>query len=67
MSRIKLSPIFFSLVFGLAVSHLADRTALGQVKNEKASSFTLNLLDGGEIKSSELKGKVTVLKFVASY
>ena len=67
MSRIKLFPIFFTLVFGLAVFHLADRTALGQVKNEKASSFTLKLLDGGEIKSSELKGKVTVLKFVASY
>ena len=67
MSRIKLFPIFFTLVFGFAVFHFADRTALGQVKNEKASSFALNLLNGGELKSSDFKGKVTVLKFVASY
>ena len=67
MSRIKLFPIFFTLVFGLAVFHLADRTALAQAKNDKASSFTLKLLNGGDLKSSDLKGKVTVLKFVASY
>jgi hypothetical protein len=67
MSGIKLLPIFFTLAFGLAVFHCANRTALGQVKNEKAPSFTLNLLNGGDLKSSDLKGKVTVLKFVASY
>jgi len=67
MSRIKLLQIFFTLAFGLAVFHFANRTALGQVKNEKAPSFTLNLLNGGDLKFSDLKGKVTVLKFVASY
>lgn len=67
MSEIKSSPIFFTLILGLAVFYLADRTALGQVNNEKAPSFTLNLLKGGEVKSSDLEGKVTVLKFVASY
>jgi cytochrome oxidase Cu insertion factor (SCO1/SenC/PrrC family) len=67
MSRIKLLPIFFTLAFGLAVLYFAGRTALAQVKNEKAPSFTLNLLNGGDLKSSDLKGKVTVLKFVASY
>ena len=66
MSEIKSLPIFFTLLLGLAF-YLADRTALGQVNNEKAPSFTLNLLKGGELKSSDLEGKVTVLKFVASY
>lgn len=67
MSGIKLLPIFFTLVFGLAVFHFADRTVLGQVKNEKAPSFMLKLLNGGDFNSSELKGKVAVLKFVSSY
>jgi len=67
MSRIKLFPIFFTLVFGLAVFHLSDRTALGQAKNDKAPSFTLKLLNGQQLKSSDFQGKATVLKFVASY
>ena len=67
MSRTKLFPMFFIFIFGLFVSHFDGRTALAQAKNDKAPSFTLKLLNGGEIKSSELKGKVTVLKFVASY
>lgn len=67
MNRIKLLPMAFTLSFGLAAFHFVDRTALGQVKSEKAPFFTLKLLDGGDLKSSDLKGKPTVLKFVASY
>jgi len=67
MNRIKLFPLLFSFTLGLFVSQFDGKSALAQVKNDKAPSFTLKLLNGGEIKSSELKGKVTVLKFVASY
>lgn len=67
MNRIKLFPIFFIFTLGLFVSHYAGRTALAQAQNDKAPSFTLHLLNGGDLKSSDFKGKVTVLKFVASY
>ena len=67
MSGIKLLMICVILAFGLFVSHFDGRTALAQAKNNKAPSFTLKLLNGGDLKSSDLKGKVTVLKFVASY
>ena len=67
MSRIKLFPLLFSFTFSLFVSHFDGRTALAQAKNDNAPSFTLKLLNGGDLKSSDLKGKVTVLKFVASY
>lgn len=66
MSGIKLLPMFF-ISFGLFAFHFTARTALPQPKNDKAPSFTLKLLNGGDLKSSDLKGKVTVLKFVASY
>ena len=66
MSKTKLFPMFFIFMFGLFVSHFDGRTALAQAKNDKAPSFTLKLLNGGELKSP-IKGKVTVLKFVASY
>jgi thiol-disulfide isomerase/thioredoxin len=59
--------MFFILTFGLFTFHFTGRTALPQAKNDKAPSFTLKLLNGGDLKSSDLKGKVTVLKFVASY
>ena len=67
MSRTKLFPLFFILTFGLIVSHSGGRAAGAQAKNDKAPSFTLKLLNGGELKSSDFQGKVTVLKFVASY
>ena len=67
MKRIKLFPIFFILTFGLFAIHFTGRTRLAQAKNDKAPSFTLKLLNGGDLKFSDLKGKVTVLKFVASY
>ena len=57
----------FILMFGLFTFHFTGRAALPQAKNDKAPSFTLKLLNGGELKSSDFKGKVTVLKFVASY
>jgi peroxiredoxin len=49
------------------VSHFDGKTAQAQAKNDKAPSFTLKLLNGGDLKSSDFKGKVTVLKFMASY
>jgi hypothetical protein len=67
MSKTKLFPMFFIFTVGLFVSHFGGRTALAQAKNDKAPAFTLKLLNGGDLKSSDLKGKVTVLKFVASY
>ena len=67
MNRIKLFPMFFILTFGLFTFHFTGRTALPQPKYDKAPSFTLKLLQGGNLASSDLKGKVTVLKFVASY
>ena len=67
MTGIKLFSMFFILTLGLFVFHFNGRTALAQAKNDKAPSFTLNLLNGGDLKSSDLKGKVTVLKFVSSY
>ena len=67
MIRIKLFSMLFILTFGLFTFHFTARTALPQAKDDKAPSFTLKLLNGGEFKSSELKEKVTVLKFMASY
>ena len=67
MSGIKLLPIFFTLAFGLAVFSFADKSTSAQIKKDQAPSFTLKLLNGGDLQSSDLKGKVTVLKFVASY
>ena len=67
MIRIKLFPILFILAFGLFTFHFTGRAALAQAKKVTAPSFTLKLLNGGDLKSSDLKGKVTVLKFVASY
>jgi len=67
MSRAKLFPMFFIFMFGLVVLHFGGRAALAQAKKVTAPSFTLKLLNGGDLKSSDLKGKVTVLKFVASY
>ncbi len=64
---LKLFPMFFIFTVGLFVSYFGGGTALAQAKNDKAPSFTLKLLNGGDLKSSDLKGKVTVLKFVASY
>jgi len=60
-------PMFLIMVLGLFGLHLTSNTALSQAKNDQAPSFTLKLLNGGDLKSSDLKGKVAVLKFVSSY
>jgi hypothetical protein len=67
MSGAKLLPIFLILTCGVLTFHFSSRIAVAEPKNSKAPSFTLTPLNGGELKSSELKGKVVVLKFVASY
>ncbi len=67
MIRIKLFPIFFTLVFGLAVFSFADKSTSAQIKKDQAPSFALKLLNGKDFDSSELKGKPAVLKFVSSY
>jgi hypothetical protein len=67
MAGIKPFPMFFILTFGLFVFLFDGRTAPAQPKNDNAPSFALKLLNGGDLNSSDLKGKVTVLKFVASY
>jgi hypothetical protein len=55
------------LIVGLVGFYHAGKNVHGQAQKEKAASFALKLLNGGELKSSDLKGKVTVIKFVASY
>lgn len=65
--KMKLLAILFTLGFGASVLNLAGKTESAQIKTEKAPSFTLKLLNGGEFKSSELREKVAVLKFVASW
>lgn len=65
MSERKLPSILFILGFAFFV--FAGTTGPAQTTGEKAPSFTLKLLNGGDLKSSELQGKVTVLKFIASY
>ena len=67
MSGTRFIPTFFILVFSLFALHLSSNTAPSQAKNDQAPSFTFKLLNGGSLKSSDLKGKVTVLKFVSSY
>jgi hypothetical protein len=67
MSRIKLLPMVLIVAFGLVAFYFTRTAVFAQPKNDMAPSFTLKLLSGGDIKSSELKGKVIVLKFVASY
>jgi len=67
MRRINLFPLFFIFAVGLLVPHFSDRVMAAQARNDLAPSFTLKLLNGGELKSSDLKGKVAVLKFVSSY
>ena len=67
MSRIKLFAMFFTLTFGHFVFHFDGPTVLAQAKNDQAAAFTLKLLNGGDLNSSDFKGKVTVLKFMATY
>ena len=67
MTKTKASAILFSLVFGFLVLPDPGKTVSAQAKKGNAPSFTLKLLNGGDLKSSELEGKVTVLKFMASW
>jgi hypothetical protein len=55
------------LIFGLVGFSHAGKSVHGQAQKGEAPSFGLKLLNGGEFKSSDLKGKVAVIKFVASY
>lgn len=65
MSKAKVILIFLTL--SVFLFHADGRTAGVPAKDGMAPSFTLKLLNGGDFKSSELKGRVAVLKFVASY
>lgn len=67
MTRKKSFPLIFILTLGFWVPHLADRATAAQAKKDTAPTFTLKLLNGKDFESSDLKGKVAVLKFVASY
>lgn len=58
---------FFMFIVAL-LDHTPQREATGgEIKREKAPSFSLNLFQGGELKSSDLRGKLVVLKFMASW
>ena len=67
MNRTELLASFFIATVGLVGFQFTDRTAPAQAKNDQAPSFTVKLLNGEDFKSSDLKGKVAVLKFVSSY
>jgi hypothetical protein len=67
MTQIKSLMILLSLFSGLHAVHLTDKTVVAQTKKDAAPPFTLKLLSGGQLKSTELEGKVAVLKFVASW
>ncbi len=55
MSEKKLPSILFILGFAFFV--FAGTTGPAQTTGEKAPSFTLKLLKGGDLKSSELQGR----------
>jgi hypothetical protein len=59
--------IFVALLLGLCILSFPSHDIYAQNKSAAAPAFTLKLLDGGSLQSSELKGKIKVLKFVASY
>lgn len=59
--------VLFALLLGLCILSFPNHDIYAQNKSVAAPAFTLKLLDGGTLKSSELKGKIQVLKFVASY
>jgi hypothetical protein len=59
--------IFVALFLSLCILQFPSHGISAQNKSVAAPAFTLKLLDGGDLKSSELKGKIQVLKFVASY
>jgi len=67
MNKLELFPMVLALALSFFTGHLTARTVLPQEKDNRAPAFTLELLKGGEVKSSELNGKITVLKFMASY
>lgn len=67
MTRTKFVPLFLIFTVGVLVPHFSDKAAAAQARNDPAPSFTLKLLNGNDFESSDLKGKVAVLKFVASY
>jgi hypothetical protein len=67
MVKTKSLAVVFSLVFGFLVFPYPVKTVSAQAKKDMAPSFTLKLLNGGDLKSSELEGKVAVLKFIASW
>ena len=57
-------------VCALALFHRTpqrEAAAGGEIKREKAPTFALKLFNGAELKSSDLHGKLVVLKFMASW
>lgn len=46
---------------------LVGYASVGQAAPEKAPAFTLKLLSGDKLHSQELKGKVVIIRFLASW
>ena len=67
MSGTKSFVVVFVLLAGLLLLYSPIESAPAQIDKVKAPAFALKLLDGGELKSTELQGKVAVLKFKASW
>jgi hypothetical protein len=67
MTKTKSLAILGALACGLFVFQFSEKVFSAQAKRDNAPSFTLKLLNGGDLKSSELEGKIKVLKFIASW
>jgi len=67
MTQTKSFLTLLALVLALLALRIPATTFSAQTKPDQAPSFTLKLLNGGELKSAELKGKVAILKFMASW
>jgi cytochrome c biogenesis protein CcmG/thiol:disulfide interchange protein DsbE len=57
----------FSAAFALGLAFAAAALPAGQNVGQTAPAFTVKTLDGAELKSSDLKGKVVVLNFWATW
>jgi hypothetical protein len=67
MTKTKPLIMLLAFIIGVNTVQLTVKTVAAQTKKDTAPPFTLELLNGGQLKSTELEGKVLVLKFMASW
>lgn len=62
-----LAPSLVLVLTGGVGTLLMGYASLGQAAPEKAPAFTLKLFSGRRLSSEELKGKVVIIRFLASW